>query len=302
MRKILLVCFLFFCNISNCFADLTNLVSYDSEDKEKVKKLIEEVYRRYPNTRSMNFENHLDNEFLISLIRSVLAQKVYEEYKSEFIKKFKEKSASTGRPIMGYVSTNEKGDCFKNGKCTNKLGVSEVDFDNEIANLPDTAIVSSYHLYNGKFDNKDCWYNGDASHGNICDVSDDLEEVQFHIAESKNYSSQFDNSFNGYLLFEDSDLSQNTYNSITIELDGKSTIQLDNDSFVDYRLDIFEENAKLSDKKNKDRQDTEYNRMGFRGGKVPNTKYDEKADSAPWFISSKGVEVLGEYRKGSNGE
>ena len=30
---------------------------------------------------------------------------------------------------MGYVSTNEKGDCFKNGKCTNKLGVSEVDFE-----------------------------------------------------------------------------------------------------------------------------------------------------------------------------
>ena len=207
---------------------------------------------------------------------------------------------------MGYVSTNEKGDCFKNGKCTNKLGVSEVDFDNEIANLPDTAIVSSYHLYNGKFDNKDCWYNGDASHGNICDVSDDLEEVQFHIAESKNYSSQFDNSFNGYLLFEDSDLSQNTYNSITIELDGKSTIQLDNDSFVDYRLDIFKQNAKLSDKKNKDRQNNfqmiEEKKRGFISGSVPKTPYDEKADNAPWFVDNTKVEILGEYRKDSNGE
>ena len=303
MRKILLV--FFFCSISNCFANLANLekfVSYDNGDKELIKNFIEEVYRRYPDTKSMNFENSFDNDFLISLIRSVLAEKVYKEYKYEFIQKFKEKSARTDRPIMGYIETNEKGHCFKNGKCTNKLGVSEIDFDNEIANLPNTTKTSSFHLYNGKFDTKDCWYKGDAGQGNICDISDELEDVGFHIAEDNGSLSGFNNSFSGYLRFEDTDSNNNTYNSITVSLDGNSTLQLDSDSSFDYILSVFKEDAKLSDKKNKDKQDTEYNKMGFREGKFPKTKYDKEVYNAPWVVDSTIVEIVDEYRKSSKGD
>lgn len=282
---------------SVCMAQ--NADSVENND-EKIKKLVEEVYRRYPDTKQMDFENKFDKEMIMSVVRSVLAEKVYEEYKSEFMEKFKERSSQTGRPIMGYYGTDEREGCYKRGKkkvCANKTGVKEVNFDEEIANLPDSSILSSYHLYEQDLDEKKCWPDGDASKGNLCDIPDNLEPVSFHIYEVSGFGDS-DNSIERLVQFEDSNFDKNTHSDTEVLLSGNTSAST-SETYVDFTLRITNFKKKLSDKLNENRQFTEYDRMGFTAGVVPETKYDEAVTNASTYITTYGIDFIQDMKKSS---
>lgn len=271
-----------------CKADLTDFVSYDDTNKEQIKMYINEVYRRYPETREMKLEDNHDSDFILSIIRSVLAEKVYEEYKSDFIKKFKAKSLSTGRKIMGYKQSSEKP--IKNkytGKNEFKYITTEVDFDNEIANLPN-GVLHEFHLYEDYIDKKECWHNGDAATVSICKIPNDSEPFNISINETK------EDIISKQLSFTLSDNKNNTSNYVTVTLEGKVDI-LDKNKSVSMLLDVVEDSLALSDRLNFYRQ-THYSELHNKD-RVTNTPYDEAVTKANWYIESTTIDLVHEYNK-----
>ena len=260
---------------------------------ESFNKLKEEVYKRYPDI-NIDFDN-IPEEFKLSFLRSVIAKKVYEEYKNEFIEKFKDKSSKSGRSIMGFVNSGIKGNCFeRNGKkvCAEGQKPSSIDFDNAISNLSDDGIVTQFWLDKGEYDKNNC-YRSDAT--GSCDIPEDLEEVEFHIVESKPDDSMISNT----VTFKDENFEKNTHKKTTVHLYGNYSDFGGNDYSLNMTLTLNEESQTMSDAKYRDKKNDYLTRIDYHGGVVPPTPYDD-ADNREIYVKEHGVTVKGYFHKGNN--
>ncbi|MBD5405541.1 hypothetical protein HDR59_03270 [bacterium] len=295
--KISLICLVSFCISFNVKAedDVNDEILDEAVMTESLNKLKEEVYKRYPDI-NIDFDN-IPDEFKISFLRSIIAKNVYEEYKNEFIEKFKNKSSKSGRSIMGLANSGIKGNCFeRNGKkvCSEKQKAASIDFDNVIANLPNDVTMDVFWLDRGEYDKSECYRNGDRATVEICDMPEDLEDVQFHIAEYKD-----DSSISNHVSFINEDFEKNTHNTTTVSLSGNYSHFDENDYSLDILLNIFNESQTMEDAKYRQKQDIYINKTGFVEGKIPPTPYDDAADRHI-YIQNTTVDINGTYHKGNN--
>lgn len=295
--KTSLICLILFCISFNVKAedDVNDEILDEVVVAESLNKLKEEVYKRYPDI-NVDF-NNIPDEFKLSFLRSVIAKKVYEEYKNNFIEQFKNKSSKSGRSIMGLASTGIKDICVKrNGKkvCSEKQKATSIDFDNVIANLPNDTTMNGFWLDKGEYDKSECYRDGNRASFEICDVPEDLEEVKFLIAEYKD-----DSDISNRVSFKNEDFEKNTHTTTTVSLNGHYEHFDVNDYSINMSLNVFNESQSMEDAKYRKKQDTYLNKIGFVSGTVPATPYDDAADR-DIYIKNTGVDIHGYFHKGNN--
>ena len=286
IKKKLLFLFSLIPNI--CMADLTDLASYEDLDKTQIENIIKEIRRRYPDTKSIDFKEDINKNFAISLIRSVLAQKVYEEYEAQFIEKFKSKSASTGRPIVNHKMEN-------------------VDINSEIKNITKhDGLTMQYHISNEEYDKIDCFGSGQMGENfayRTCEIPDDYEQMKFQIGYSVRGNGVMSSKFVSLVEYD-------LTNSMVLKTDvylnyNYNTLQ--DDKFVDTSLKVTTQSSTIHDANSIDRQiaaqlEKEIKFGVQKDGEVYPTIYDEDAKNAAFKIKIEGVDIKGSDRPGSNNE